>query len=428
MGCDLLVARGRAKGNGRTVFGHSNHRPTGEPQRLVQLAGRRLAPGEMVQTQHLQLPQARETYAVLGSQPEGFWGLPHGVNEHQLAVGCATWTSRLGRAEPGLTGPDLVRLALERCRTARQALDLMTGLISRHGQGDSAGQPTDSVFLLADPSEAIALEAAANGWVVQEVLEARAASDVALVRQDWDRIAPGLAEHVISLGWWQADGSKLDFAGSLSAQPTGQASALRRWGRATVLLEQQSGHLDSARVRRILADHYEGTRFEADPARGVGEPVPLCRHGLARQRQATAASLVVELGGATGSRTWFAFGPPCVSVYFPVFLGADLPTAFAPGSVPGGPWRFGQQLRDLLDVDPAHWQPARKVLRELQARFDQDAADLLAEAARPGRTADPDEARRACAALMQSQAERFEDAVQDLLADLGGSRLPALVQ
>src|SRR5262249_49675069 len=136
-------------------------------------------------------------------------------------------------------------------------------------------------------------------WVVQEIHQVRAVSDVAVVRQDWDRIAPGLAGHAIARQWWPEDGSKLDFVGALSAEPVGQASALRRWGRATLLLEQQNGHIDAAFVQRLFADHYDGTHYEVDPLAPAG-PEPLCQHGGSPGRAATAASLVADLDADPG--------------------------------------------------------------------------------------------------------------------------------
>src|SRR5207244_881851 len=165
------------------------------------------------------------------------------------------------------------------------------------------------VFLIADPKEAFAVEAAGDAWTWQEIEQVRAAGDVAVIRQDWNRIAPGLAARVIARGWWPEDGSKLDFAGTLSEEPTGRASALRRWGRATLLLEQQNGHIDAAFLRRLLCDHYEGTHFEVDPLAGDPRPIPLCRHAHAPNDEATAASMVAEFDRDPTrlSIIWYAF-------------------------------------------------------------------------------------------------------------------------
>src|SRR5262249_2900183 len=143
----------------------------------------------------------------------------------------------------GLCGTDLVRLVLERSHSARQGVDLLTDLLERHGQAATADAPGggDPAFLVADPRGAFAVETAGNHWVCQEIGGIRAASNVRVVRQDWNRISSGLADHVIAQGLWPADGSKLDFAGALGASPAVRAPELRRWGRATLLLEQQNG-------------------------------------------------------------------------------------------------------------------------------------------------------------------------------------------
>src|SRR5205807_1116536 len=265
MGGDMVVALGTATGGGTTLFGHNRQGPARESVALQRLPGRSYALGESIQTQFVTVPQARQTFTLLGCRPAGLWGYCFAINEHQVAVGQSAWQSKLRGAVAGLTGPDLVRLAVERSRTARQALETITDLVARHGQsGVAAGAPRDNVFLIAEAREAYLLEAAASSWAWLECRDIRAVSDLGLIRQDWQRLAPGLAEHTIAEGLWPDDGSKLDF-GSLNDEPLGSQSALRRWGRASLMLEQQHGHIDAGFLRRLLSDHYEGTQFEVDP-------------------------------------------------------------------------------------------------------------------------------------------------------------------
>src|SRR5262249_41883317 len=162
---------------------------------------------EILKTPHADLPQARRTFTVLGAQARGDWGYLHGVNEHQLAAGCAAWRSKLSGEGHGLLGTDLVRLVLERAASADQAENVLTALLARHGQAGG-----DNVCLIADPKQAFVVEAAGDAWTLQEIEQVRAAGDVAVIRQDWNRIAPGLAGRAIERGWWPEDGSKLDFA------------------------------------------------------------------------------------------------------------------------------------------------------------------------------------------------------------------------
>src|SRR5262249_50117891 len=110
MGCDMVVALGRATVNGNTLFGHNRQHATGTEGVMRRTAGKLFALGEMVQAQFLSLPQARQTATVLGHQTMGRWGYDHGVNEHGVTIGRSMCRTRLPAAGCGLTGPDLVRL------------------------------------------------------------------------------------------------------------------------------------------------------------------------------------------------------------------------------------------------------------------------------------------------------------------------------
>jgi hypothetical protein len=326
-----------------------------------------------------------------------------------------------------LLGTDLVRLGLERANSARQAVELLTDLVSRHGQGAYPGCPPadryDSALLIADAAEAFAVETSGRHWVYQEIQQVRAMSDVCTIHQDWDWIARGLASHAIGQGWWPADGSKLDFATAVSAAPDADRPALRRWGRATLLLEQQNGHIDLAFIRRLLGDHYEGTEDEADPLHKVTGPEPICRHE--GTGGATAASLVAPLGGVP--MAWCAFGPPCTGVYLPVFLDGDLPSAFGRDreSAEAPLARRLWQLVRQVGGDAERWAAARVAFDQLQARLDLDAEEFLAETADLRERGDRVEFGRLAGLFMQHAAERFETVLEGLLTPPARQAAPA---
>jgi secernin len=432
MGCDLVVALRPATTDGQTLFGQNSHRPAREGQALVRIPGRAFAWGEKIRTQLLELPQARQTFTVLGSQPHGRWGYLAGVNEVGLAAGCAVLKTRLAIRGPTLLGTDLVRLALERCAGARQAVDLVTALVERHGQGPGPEQPAeaegDHAFLIADRREAFALETSGRYWVAQEVRAVRAVSDVCVVRQDWSRIAPGLAAHAIERGWWPADGTKLDFAGALATAATGLDGGMRRWGRATLLLEEQSGRLDPVSLRRLLGDHYDGMPDEADPLEPVADPVPLCRHAGPAGRGATAASLVAMLPAdpAFRPRAWWAPGPPCVGVYLPIFWEGELPEPLGRAGAAPNPQSLWWRVRQLLAWAGGSrrlWEGVRERFGRLQGQLDQDAEAFAAEAVALRQGGGGAELPRQAGLFMQHAVEQFDKVLYQLEA--GGPRLPA---
>lgn len=106
--------------------------------------------------------QVEHTYAIIGFQ----------MNEHQLAIGETTFLGRenLWDKDLPLKYWDLMRLALLRAKTAREAINVITSLVKTYGYG-SEGES----FSIADPNEAWILEMIGTGgesgavWVAQKV-------------------------------------------------------------------------------------------------------------------------------------------------------------------------------------------------------------------------------------------------------------------
>ena len=372
MASSMVVARSRATADGRTLLGHNSTRPIGEPQSLVRVPGRPFAPGETVTVRDVVLPQCRHSIGVFAGSAAGEWGYRQGVNEHGVGAGTTAIFGRVKCDRPALTGPDLVRLVLERAGTALNGVDIATDLIARHGQGHFPGQGgadgsyRDCALLIADPHEAYLVAATGSHWAVQEVGGVRAVTNVCHLRQDWNRVSRGLADLVLARNWWPEDGSKIDFEGTVSTGGPLAADGLRRWGHATLLLEEQNGHIDGHFLRRLLSDHYEGCVDEADPLDPRRCDNTLCRHAHDSGSPQTALSMIADLGTGQGSAplTWWAFGPPCQSVYFPVVFEGDLPTEFA-GEGPGaidGVWRRMLRLHRELARAPVGDRPLARHL------------------------------------------------------------------
>jgi hypothetical protein len=179
--CDLLVALPPASG-GATLFAKNSDRPPDERQRLEWLPSR--VDDQPTRATHVELPaHTGPTLGVLGSRPEWGWGLEHGVNQAGVAAGNATiYTTLDPRPVPdGLTGMDLVRLALERGGTAGEAVVVIQELLGSVGQGGSGHRgdrrPYWSSFLVADATSAFVVETSGNESAVEPVSRTRAISN-----------------------------------------------------------------------------------------------------------------------------------------------------------------------------------------------------------------------------------------------------------
>jgi hypothetical protein len=383
---DMVVAHGPATVDGISLFGHYCLGDNGGSFGLIRTKGREHALGEKVSATFLELPQVRRTYGVLASTIKGLWGYVHGVNDRGVAVGCTPIRTRLTLENHGLPGTDLVRLALERSHSAWQALEVVTSLIARHGQGSFLGCPpllnSDAAFLIADAQEAFVIEASGKYWVYQEVQQIRSLTNLCTIRQDWDAIAPGLAGHCIEQQWWPEDGTKLDFAGVLEADPETAKTALGRWGKATWMLEQQNGHIDAAFLRRLLSGsfHQREMSLPALP-RTVGSgpqkrPLPLPSPG-------ESISLVVEMNPRQEvvPLAWWSIDPTKESLYFPIPLAGNIPEPFSTNDPSSPDCLVGRlsRLSTMAGVDRQHRRMIRAALEERQAAFEGETTAFLGE-------------------------------------------------
>jgi hypothetical protein len=345
MGRDMALALGCTTANGSTLIGLNQF--GGDSTTLRYLPRREHAAGEQVNHPRAVLPEVRQAAAVLGAQPTGSWGLSHGCNEHGLFVGRSAWHSRFaGSTDATVDGNDLVRLILERGQSACQALDLLTEAIERHGQ---SGPDGDSVFLVADGREAFVVEAAGNHWGLHVCHSTRAISNVGLVRQDWHRLSRGLGTMVLERKWWPDDGTKLDFHDSLVDSKADERDGLRRWSKATLMLAQQEGAIDSASMRRLLMEHFEQC---GDAATGI--------------RPAWKGSWIVSLAPDRPPLVWSAPGSVAMPLYFPLVVGVPLPQVLL-----DGPSMSTEDASSTAATDMA------ALCDRLQGTFDQEVESTL---------------------------------------------------
>lgn len=103
-----------------------------------------------------QIPQAEQTYSVVGM-----------MNEHQVAIGESTFGGhkQLEDSTGTIDYGSLMFLALQRAKSAREAIKVMTELVSKYGYY-GAGES----FSIGDPNEAWVLEMVGKGtnWAIDK--------------------------------------------------------------------------------------------------------------------------------------------------------------------------------------------------------------------------------------------------------------------
>jgi dipeptidase len=382
MGCDTFVALPPATRDGVTLFGKNSDRPPRECQRIVQLPRRRGRPDGRVRCQYLEIPDIAETAAVVGSQPYWLWGFEHGVNEHRVAIGNETVYCKEPLGSSGLTGMDVVRLGLERGRTATEALEVMTSLLETHGQGGSGhvhlDWPYHNAFLVADPTSAWVLETSARHWVAKPATDAANISNGLAIGTEWTRGHADVTAFAAGQGWWDAQDGRVDFARAYNDDTTVPPNVcVERRRRGAALLVETQGQATAGSFRAMLRDHYDGGPVHR--ARDFADPFyfSICMH--ADPLDNTTASMVMELPRDPSAlvRGWVSLGSPCVGAFLPCYPQATIPARLGVGGAepsPDSPWWSMRELLTLVERDVGRFGP------EVRARWDAFEATLVAEA------------------------------------------------
>jgi secernin len=391
--CDTIVVLAPHTRAGATILAKNSDRSPYECQPLAQVPHRIHREGATVHCQYLEIPQVPETAAAIGSRPFWLWGFEHGLNEYGVAIGNEAVLTRETLPATGLLGMDLVRLGLERSKTAREAAEVIGGLIERYGQGGSAQYDVDfrycGSFIIADHADAYVLESSGRQWTARRV-EDRACISNRLTIDSGSLASPDFESYARARGWCDHESeSSFDFAAAYSSRKAGKdkSDPLHARGRLARSRElvSRNGRRTIREMFAILRDH--GARGEMPPA---GDPASrddsptLCMHGAI---SGTTASMVAEIPAPSADTVpvmWASLAAPCTSIAFPLFVGGMLPPVLAAGGEKpssDSPWWRFRKTQDLVARAPDRLAPiAWKHFRPLEAAMLERCAEVRHQA------------------------------------------------
>lgn len=337
-----------------------------------------------------EIPEAKETYTYFHA------GYPF-MNEHQLLIGEHTWVGREENqcAAGMLMIEQLQVLALQRAKTAREAVELMGALAEKYGFGDSGESLTvidkneGWVFEICGPGPLWTPESGKPGAIWAAV---RVPDDSVYVAANRSRIAEldlndkdnvmassNVKTFAEEMGWWK-EGEPFVFHNVYD--PAGEkanGSRLREWGFFNFLkTEKELKDTDAfypvfakatqrISISDLMAGYrnlYDGTKHDmtkglaagpfGSPARAVTStgmfpenakvkawdraiPVDRCSYSFIGQARDW-------LPDAIGGVAWFGEDVPYSTVYVPVFAGTTkIPEQWATGD------------RTKFDRNSAYW-------------------------------------------------------------------------
>lgn len=372
--CTNFLVGKKASADGSTFITY-NADSYGMFGRLVYYPAARHAPGTMRQIidgdtneHHGEIAEAPVTYSVMGN-----------INEHQVSI---TETTFGGREELVDTAGiidyvSLMAIALQRSKTAREAIGVMTSLVQEYGYASSGES-----FSIADPNEVWILEMIGKGsgrrgtvWVAVRIPD-----DCIAVHANQSRIHKFdlkdkknvlYSKDVISFarerGYFKGKDADFSFADAYAPADFGSQrycdarawSFFNKWvdGMDRYLDFVDGKHIGTSEVMPLYfkpnrpvslkelmmsnRDHYEGTPFDITHDAGAGiyespyRPTPLSfevdgkqyfnERPISTQQSAftVVAQLRDNLPNAIGGILWFGNDDPNMIAYTPVYCCAD---------------------------------------------------------------------------------------------------------
>ncbi|XP_014257056.1 secernin-3 [Cimex lectularius] len=204
---------------GGVIFGKNSDRPSDEVQEIVYIPEAQHDSGKLKCT-YIEIDQVESTLSVILCKPTWMWGAEMGANSSGVVIGNEAVYTKVPESGEALLGMDLVRLGLERSKTAVEAVDVITGLLEKYGQGgncyESGSTQYQNSFLIVDPTSAWVVETAGKLWVAQEVKDSmRNISNMLTIGTRIDKMADGVKTYAVDNKLWDGQG-ELDWAKAFS--------------------------------------------------------------------------------------------------------------------------------------------------------------------------------------------------------------------
>jgi len=324
--CDTFVVLPSDAPGGSVIFGKNSDREPNEAQVIELHPANEFQEDAKLQCTYLEIPQVRQTCAILISRPFWMWGAEIGANDQGVVIGNEAVFSKMPmKSTLGLTGMDLLRLGLERSNSAENALEIMIELLIEYGQGGNCGYESKlyyhNSYIIADKTSAWVLETAGPLWVAKQVKTRYSISNRYSIGEQFDLSHPDLIEIARNKKWLKK-GQDFNFAACYSdwfyTTFSGSRARQQCSSKRLSTLDEAVSVRDAFSILRdhAVANYQPDSHFLMNC---------VCAHSantISRHSAQSTGSLVAELT-ADGQTLWVTgTAAPCTSIFKPFRFGS----------------------------------------------------------------------------------------------------------
>lgn len=328
--CSIFVATPDFTKNEKLIFGKNSDREPNEAQGIIRIPSMERT-DKTVECTYKTIPQVNYTHEILISRPFMKWGAEMGINRYGLVIGTNAVFSKLKptHKNEGLIGSDLVRLALERCTSASQALSHIIELIEKYGQEGFSGYQNKKYFpyhsfLIADRQEVWLLETAAQHWVAKKVHGFYALANSYTIGEEFDMSSKDLIEFALKQRWLKK-GKNFSFKDAFGDESYARTmKATYRLNFMKNFAHEHKKSFDIVHAMQLLSStHIPEKSF--NPSKSSAKSIAQYATGSFHWQQ-TNNSMVAEVSNNEIHTCWFTgTSSPKTSIFKPFFIpGANL--------------------------------------------------------------------------------------------------------
>lgn len=380
--CDTLAIPGSCSADQCSILAKNSDRDVTEAQLLHYFPAQEHAAGEMLRCTQIEIEQVPHTYGLIGSRPWWMWGLEMGANECGVAIGNeAEWSNAAPEDRDALLGMDLLRLALERGASAREALETIISLLEKYGQGGSCkyGVPRaesayHNTYIICDPREIYLLETVNSQWIYRRLTDVLGVSNLYTIGEQYDACSEGLIPYAASLGLY-TPGQPFDFSKSFVLLNSHSLSGFPRSRWTNRQLQSLRGRLTAESALAILRGHYEGELIENRWSPVSCCQSSVCMHGGNPGHCQSAATMVVQYHSTHFKELlytyWGSMCPPCCSFIIPFYNTGYIPACLGVGANRYSADSFWWSVQRMVTDAESNYERYHGWCAEAQTRLEQ---------------------------------------------------------
>ncbi len=370
--CTTILIGKDATRNGSVILAHNEDMGKETAGTLRYYKGEVYPLGTLIKVPYVELEQVSRTLSFWGAGnaknvsglgvgsklPYEYNHILVGMNENGVALACNWMNSKDENLEEvGIRRYAIRQLVLERAKTAKEAVEIITKFIDKYGQADWGGL----TYNVADINEAWVIETTTLHWVARRIRdnEIWTVANRFTITDDYDMASEGLVDFAYNKNWISVKKTKINFREVFGKFPeNAQEYDICREQLVQKELSKYKGEIDIRMVMKVLKHRYQ----DEENFNPITEECwrDYCEEQKVRRPLSsclTQSSIIATLHPKykeMGGKMWYLNASPHVGIYFPLY-----------GRLESIHPDFENE--DGQDIDSNWWKS-----RQLQSRIDEN--------------------------------------------------------